>query len=75
MSLRQTILDNVEADMRDAVAWALDLAKIDEVEGLLLTFRDYASDMASGHLRGLQGQSYESVGRDDLALLNQFFPA
>ena len=34
---------------------------------LALTFRDYASDMASGALRGRNGQSYEAIGREDLA--------
>lgn len=42
-------------------------AYVKDLEALALTFRDYANDMATGALRGRAGQSYESLGREDLA--------
>lgn len=67
----QSVLDNVTEEVRPQVAYALELAAASEpladLIRIALTLGDYANDMASGALRGRDGQSYEAIGREDLA--------
>ncbi len=67
MSLRAAILNNVREEIREEIAYALDLIGVEDFYGLALTFRDYASDMASGYLHRPDGQTYTQIGSEDLA--------